>query len=746
MPRGRSYVNNAMNRSLGRVGMAMGSAPVSAGSSSAYSSFSARAYVDNSANRSLGRVGMPLGSAPVSRSFDSGGSRIQSSSSHRTYVDNAPNRNLGRVGMTLGSAPVSRSSNSGGSHRQISSSHRTYVDNAPNRNLGRVGMPLGSAPVSRSSDSGGSHKQSSSSHRTYVDNAPNRNLGRVGMPLGSAPVSSDSGVSHRKSSSQTYVDNAANRSLGRAGKPLGSVPVSKSQNSSKNSASTSVPRTYADNRMNQLLNRVGKPLGSVPVYSFHAKKSYVNNSLNRKLNRVGMPVGSKPVSKTSMAKSNGDPRSLKKVYVDNAANRKLNRVGLPLGTKPVSSKKSSDNQDLKMAYHQLANNPHEDFNENDIPYRDDILELLELCASRMAAWENLCQDHAQEDVPSLPSLMERFQGTNIHSGHPVESYPVHTTSKIDPPFLTNQDVASYFGQQPIYHIRNVATEGRPSFSQYKGTVIDFNEITLENKVGQGGFGEVYAGKWLSRRVAIKILRVQRVSKKRQAQFEGEIKIFNELFHKNIVTFYGACIKTPNLCMVMELMQDSLFDMLHVKEHQFDEAQKYFIAQEIACGLSYLHSQNVAHADMKPSNVLLNTFQDDIACVKITDFGLSIMKSESETSTSVGKQVGNIGTPKYMAPEILRGEFIGRDELKLVDIYSFGLIIFELFSEEIPFEDLNINQLRKQVGEGRLVPEVAELKIDSGIVTIMEECWLRQPNKRPSAEKCYNVLATKINKL
>ena len=238
----RHYVDNAMNRSLGRVGMTHGSMPVSRSSGSGaegYSLSSTRTYVDNSSNRSLGRVGMTHGSMPVSRSSGSGGGGY-SLSSTRTYVDNSSNRSIGRVGMPHGSMPVSRASGNG-AVGDSSSSTRTYVDNSFNRSRGRVGMEHGSMVVSKGSntpmsrvhknvnnDSGFCSLSVTPKGKVYKDNPLNRRLDRVGLPHGTA-VPSLVNLSQKQPavSPKTYVDNAFNRSAGRVGKPMGSMPMSK---------------------------------------------------------------------------------------------------------------------------------------------------------------------------------------------------------------------------------------------------------------------------------------------------------------------------------------------------------------------------------------------------------------------------------------------------------------------------------------------------------------------------------------
>ena len=292
------------------------------------------------------------------------------------------------------------------------------------------------------------------------------------------------------------------------------------------------------------------------------------------------------------------------------------------------------------------------------------------------------------------------------------------------------------------------SESRPKtpFVSYHGRVIQFKDLLIEenSRIGHGGFGDIFVGKWQGEVVAIKKLRVQRVSKKRLEQFEEEVSVFSRLSHDNIIKFYGACIKTPNLCMVMELMSGSLYDKIHIEDFQFTNANKSFIAKEIACGLEYLHSQEVAHCDIKSTNILIDIFNQDTFYVKITDFGMSLMKKDVESSTS--PLVSGIGTPRYSAPEVLLGDPLNLNAMKMADVYSFGLVAHEIFSEEEPFEDLNIHQLRKQVGYGNKTPplEIFRNELDASLIFLMRNCWSREPTTRPTMTKAFLTLNTLCN--
>ena len=297
------------------------------------------------------------------------------------------------------------------------------------------------------------------------------------------------------------------------------------------------------------------------------------------------------------------------------------------------------------------------------------------------------------------------------------------------------------------HPTETSHYSKSAFKSYAGAVIEYNDIKLGAKIGSGGFGDIHSAKWNGKDVAVKKLRVQRVSRKRLDQFVDEIKVFCQLQHNNIVEFYGACIKTPNLCIVMELMEESLYDKLHINEHQFTIKNKMFMVKEMSSGMEYLHSMGVAHCDVKSKNVLLSIFDENEIQVKLTDFGLSLMKNDTETTTSSKETlVRDIGTPRYSAPEVLRGELLDQKAMKIADVYSFGLLVHELFTEEEPFSDLNLHQLREHVGNKGKTLSLPLFQQDESdkkmliLAGILRRCWL-VAEKRPNMDTICKELST-----
>ena len=184
------------------------------------------------------------------------------------------------------------------------------------------------------------------------------------------------------------------------------------------------------------------------------------------------------------------------------------------------------------------------------------------------------------------------------------------------------------------------------------------------------------------------------------------------------------------------MQCSLYEALHITEQDLTEPQKLSIIKQAARGMRYLHRIPLAHCDMKSSNVLLN--MEDPISVKITDFGLSIMKNETESSVSAIVQ--NIGTPRYSAPEVLQGEFLNLASMLYADMYSFSLVVYEVLYDAEPFDGYNIHQLRKHVGEGKVTPDIRTSSSGSGVkaslIYTLESCWNRKAHRRPSASAFY----------
>ena len=135
-------------------------------------------------------------------------------------------------------------------------------------------------------------------------------------------------------------------------------------------------------------------------------------------------------------------------------------------------------------------------------------------------------------------------------------------------------------------------------------------------------------------------------------FVKEVTVLSAVNHPNVIKMIGAVIEENNVGIVMEYLRCSLFRAVFVDCNLRDAGKKHTIISQVANALEHLHAKNIAHCDIKSENILLDW--NDSA--KLCDFGLSALKSETSSSQSNLAPPGQ-GTPRYSAPEVLRGEIL-----------------------------------------------------------------------------------------
>ncbi len=217
--------------------------------------------------------------------------------------------------------------------------------------------------------------------------------------------------------------------------------------------------------------------------------------------------------------------------------------------------------------------------------------------------------------------------------------------------------------------------------------IDIHDIHFGPRIGRGAYGEVFKGVYRETEVAIKLFVDQDVSDKVLEAFRKEVDILKKLRHPNILHFMGYCTVPPHMCIVTEYEHNgSLFKLLHRTKIRLDNSQKLKIALDTAIGMHYLHTSKppIVHGDLKSPNLLLG----DNLNVKICDFGLS--RFRMATKLSAGSK---LGTPEWTAPEVLQSS----RNSEAGDVYSYGVVLWELFTGQIPWEEISAMQVVLMVG-------------------------------------------------
>ncbi|XVE61543.1 hypothetical protein DITRI_Ditri06bG0049100 [Diplodiscus trichospermus] len=245
--------------------------------------------------------------------------------------------------------------------------------------------------------------------------------------------------------------------------------------------------------------------------------------------------------------------------------------------------------------------------------------------------------------------------------------------------------------------------------------IPWSDLVLRERIGSGSFGTVHRAEWNGSDVAVKILMEQDLHGERFKEFLREVAIMKRLRHPNIVLFMGAVTQPPHLSIVTEyLSRGSLYRLLHKPgaREVLDERRRLSMAYDVAKGMNYLHRRNppIVHRDLKSPNLLV----DKKYTVKVCDFGLSRLKANTFLSSKSAA-----GTPEWMAPEVLRDEPSNEKS----DLYSFGVILWELATLQQPWGNLNPAQVVAAVGfKGKRLDIPRDL--NPQVAAIIEDCWAK----------------------
>ncbi|KAF7074045.1 hypothetical protein CFC21_078956 [Triticum aestivum] len=255
--------------------------------------------------------------------------------------------------------------------------------------------------------------------------------------------------------------------------------------------------------------------------------------------------------------------------------------------------------------------------------------------------------------------------------------------------------------------------------------IDIKLLNFGNKVASGSYGDLYRGTYCSQDVAIKVLKPERVNVDMQREFAQEVYIMRKVRHKNVVQFIGACTKPPRLCIVTEFMSGgSVYDYLHKHKGIFKLPALVGVAMDVSKGMSYLHQNNIIHRDLKTANLLM----DENGMVKVADFGVARVKVQS------GVMTAETGTYRWMAPEVIEHKPYDHK----ADVFSFGILLWELLTGKIPYEYLTPLQAAVGVVQKGLRPTIPK-NAHAKLAELLQKCWQQDPAERPDFSEILEAL-------
>jgi hypothetical protein len=373
--------------------------------------------------------------------------------------------------------------------------------------------------------------------------------------------------------------------------------------------------------------------------------------------------------------------------------------------------------------------------------------------------EDLHSEMESGNIFHEPSFSSSFSNVNHSDALPSFTRPEDSTPSFAmPPKRTEEDEDDVVSDENdprknIVHKRKNLTQSTDTSKSLLST-IRYDELQLEEVIGGGGFGQVWRATWRSTPVAVKVLTgsAQRVNVSRGIleEFAAEINMLKGMRHPNICLYMGACLDPPNRAIVTELAANgSLWDALRLRLHApylpcdgktraawplklYPEHAKPSlppkgtwpwalvkrVASGAARGMTYLHSGSppVLHRDLKSANLLL----DESYTAKVCDFGLSRLKAQERSMT------GNCGTVQWMAPEILGNQPYAEP----ADVFSFGIILWELLTGECPYDGMTAIQCALAVLNRDQRPPIPSW-CPPALSSLISSCVKRTPSQRPT---------------
>ncbi len=266
---------------------------------------------------------------------------------------------------------------------------------------------------------------------------------------------------------------------------------------------------------------------------------------------------------------------------------------------------------------------------------------------------------------------------------------------------------------------------------------------IEERIGQGGMGIVYRAVQpvIGKSVAIKVIRSELLrSASLLGRLADEARAANAVGHRGIIDIFGfGTLPGGEHYFVMEYLVGTPLNqhLSAVGVVPLEEAVELLV--ELLSALSAAHAAGVAHRDLKPSNLFVVHEPDGKRLLKLLDFGLAKLQTTDRPQTAPGAV---LGTPHYMSPEQVRGEKSGPES----DLYSVGVIAFELLTGRLPFTGSPAEVMRQHVTADAPAPSALVAEVPPALDAIVKKLLSKRREARGTAEQALQALQTAARRL
>ncbi|KAG1700120.1 hypothetical protein DVH05_011932 [Phytophthora capsici] len=353
--------------------------------------------------------------------------------------------------------------------------------------------------------------------------------------------------------------------------------------------------------------------------------------------------------------------------------------------------------------------------------KDDSRQMLVRCK-----WKDTAK---QFPVPMVRTLIELRQAIEPHI--PATMLPGTSLRLLKSPhesmvLKSDEDVRWLCSSNlPVVYILVQARE------------VEWKDLAIEKQVGVGSSCRVYKGSWRGAEVAVKSAV--------ELEFANEVNMMQQLGpHPSLVLLLAVCANP--LSIVLEYLPFSLFELINgvpdkkrrLPPFPTSWTKRVHMILDTARGLQFLHSFDIIHRDLKSFNSShafynkRNLLMTAEGRVKLADFGISRANDQSELMT------GCCGTFQWMAPEVLTSQKYSIS----ADIYSFGVIVWEICEGSAPFKDLTPAQIPLAVVQERRRPIISP-KTPLPLRDLIQRCWQHEPTHRPTAAEVVGILQSFI---